>query len=54
MRDPGKYLKQPSLTKVVNKDNQLGTGFAIYGLIIHMAKDFKDISPRISTLTIKD
>jgi len=33
--------------------HRLGTGFAIHESIIHMVKDFRDISPRISTLTLK-
>ncbi|XP_025415967.1 craniofacial development protein 2-like [Sipha flava] len=33
--------------------HKLGTGFAIHESIIHTAKEFKDINPRISTITIK-
>lgn len=30
-----------------------GRGFAIHELIIHAVKDFKDINPRLKTLTLK-
>jgi len=33
--------------------HKLGTGFAIHESIIHTVKEFRDISPRISTITIK-
>ncbi|CAI6370121.1 unnamed protein product [Macrosiphum euphorbiae] len=32
---------------------KLGTGFAIHESIIHTVKEFRDISPRISTITIE-
>lgn len=35
------------------KGHQLGTGFAVHESIIHTVKNFKDINPRISTITIK-
>jgi len=35
------------------KGHRLGTGFAVHELIIHAVKDFRDINPKISTLTIK-
>jgi len=31
----------------------LGTGFAVHESIIHAVKNFKDINPRLSTLTLK-
>jgi hypothetical protein len=43
-----------SQTTIINgnseKGHRLGTGFVIHKSIIHMVKDFRDISPRISTL----
>lgn len=45
-------------TTIINgkseRGHKLGTGFAIHESIIHMIKEFKDINPRISTLTLKD
>lgn len=47
-----------SQTTIINgkseRGHKLGTGFAIHESIIHIIKDFKDINPRISTLTLKD
>jgi len=46
-----------SQTTIINKNSEqghrLGTGFAIHESIIHTVKDFRDISPRISTLTLR-
>jgi len=36
------------------KGHRLGTDFAVHKSIIHALKDFKNINPRISTLTIKE
>ncbi|XP_025203118.1 craniofacial development protein 2-like [Melanaphis sacchari] len=52
-------LEDASTTKIsqterVNEITKLGTGFAIHESIIHMIKEFKDVNPRISTLTLKD
>lgn len=33
--------------------HKLGTGFAIHESIMHTVKEFRDISPKISTITIK-
>jgi len=35
------------------KGHKLGTGFAVHESIIHSVKEFRDINPRITTLTIK-
>ncbi|KAL4092204.1 hypothetical protein QTP88_026743 [Uroleucon formosanum] len=35
------------------KGHKLGTGFAVHDSIIHTVKNFKDINPRISAITIK-
>jgi len=47
-----------SQTTIINgkseRGHKLGTGFAIHESIIHMIKEFKDVNPRISTLTLKD
>ena len=46
-----------SQTTIINgsseQGHRLGTGFAIHESIIHTVKDFRDISPRISTLTLR-
>jgi len=46
-----------SQTTIINENNEqghrLGTGFAIHESIIHIVKDFRDISPRISTLILR-
>lgn len=34
------------------KGHKLGTGFAVHESIIHTVKNFKDINPRISTITL--
>jgi hypothetical protein len=47
-------ISQTTIINVnIGKGHRLGTGFAIYELIIHMVKDFRDISPRIFTLTLR-
>jgi len=33
--------------------HRLGTGFAVHESIIHLVKEFRDINPRIATLTLK-
>lgn len=47
-----------SQTTIINgkseRGQKLGTGFAIHESIILMIKEFKDVNPRISTLTLKD
>jgi hypothetical protein len=47
-----------SQTTIINgrseRGHKLGTVFAVHELIIHMIKESKDVSPRISTLTLKD
>ncbi|XP_022180576.1 craniofacial development protein 2-like [Myzus persicae] len=47
-----------SQTTIINgrseRGHKLGTGFAVHESIIHMIKEFKDVNPRISTLTLKD
>jgi len=35
------------------KGHRLGTGFAVRESIIHSVKEFRDINPRIATLTLK-
>ncbi|XP_008179988.1 craniofacial development protein 2-like [Acyrthosiphon pisum] len=35
------------------KGHRLGTGFAVHESIIHLVKEFRDINPRIATLTLK-
>jgi hypothetical protein len=35
------------------KGHKLGTGFAVNESIIHTVKNFEDVNPRISTITIK-
>lgn len=34
-------------------DHSLGTGFAVHESIIHAVKNFKNINPRLSTLTLQ-
>jgi len=36
------------------RGHKLGTVFAVHESLIHLVKEFKDVSPRISTLTLKD
>jgi len=47
-----------SQTTIINvrskRGHKLGTGFAIHDSILHIVTEFKDLSPRISTLTLKD
>ncbi|KAL4154026.1 hypothetical protein QTP88_001859 [Uroleucon formosanum] len=47
-----------SQTTIMNgrseRGHKLGTGFAVHESVIHMIKEFKDVNPRISTLTLKD
>ncbi|KAF0769811.1 craniofacial development protein 2-like [Aphis craccivora] len=49
--------KKVSQTTIFNgkceKGHKLGTGFAVHESIIHSVKEFRDINPRITTLTIK-
>jgi hypothetical protein len=33
--------------------HRLGTGFVVHESIIHLVKEFRDINPRIATLTLK-
>lgn len=46
-----------SQTNIFNEkcehSDKLGTGFAIHESIIHSVKGFRDISPRISTITLR-
>lgn len=46
-----------SQTTIINGNSEQGhrlaIGFAIHELIIHMVKNFKDISPRIYILTLR-
>lgn len=47
-----------SQTIIINgrseRGHKLGTDFAVHKSIIHMIEEFKDVNPRISTLTLKD
>lgn len=47
-------ISQITLFNVKYQNRQsLETGFAVHKSITHAIKDFKDINPRISTLTLK-
>jgi len=46
-------ISNNNLQRSVQKGHRLGTGFAVHESIIHLVKDFRDISPRFATLTLK-
>lgn len=46
-------ISQTIINRRSERDHKLRTGFAVHESVIHMIKEFNNVSPRISTLTLK-